>query len=97
MSVACVSVRVSEDSGLSAHWHALRAGGLDVWVYFGEGQDVSLWGSPAALRRLAAFLVVAAEEADERSPRGAEADLCDGALLQSCRAVKPGVRVVAGS
>ena len=64
MSAAYVSVYVREDAVLDAHPHVSGAGGPRAWVYVDEEQDVALWGSAPALRRLAAALVVAAEEAD---------------------------------
>ena len=51
MSAAYVSVRVAENTRHSAHLHVSGTGVLDAWVYIGEGNDVALWGSPAALRR----------------------------------------------
>jgi hypothetical protein len=64
MGVAHVSVYVREDAPLVTRLLVSVAGGPRAWVYVDEGLDVALWGSPAALRRLAAALVVAAEEAD---------------------------------
>ena len=42
-----------------------EAGEPSGWLYLGGRGDVALWGSPAALRRLAAALVLVAERADE--------------------------------
>jgi len=64
MGVAHVSVYVREDAPLVTRLHGSVAGGPRAWVYVDEEQDVALWGSAPALRRLAAALVVAAEEAD---------------------------------
>jgi len=96
MRAAYVSVRVAESTRLSAHLHVSGTGVLDAWVYIGETNDVALVG-PAALRHLAAALVVAAEEADELISPCHGADLRDGALLHACRAAEPALRVAAGS
>ncbi len=64
MSAAHVSVHVAEGARLTWHLHVAGTGAPHAWVYVDEEQDVALWGSPPALRRLAAALVVAAEEAD---------------------------------
>jgi hypothetical protein len=97
MSGAYVSVRVAETTRLSAHLHVSGSGVLDAWVYIGEGNDVALWGSPAALRHLAASLVVAAEEADELIPPRHDGGVRDGALVHSCRSGEPALRAVVGS
>jgi hypothetical protein len=97
MSAAYVSVRVAENTRHSAHLHVSGTGVLDAWLYIGEGNDVALWGSPAALRRLAAALVLAAEEADELVPPRHDAGLRDGALLHACRSGEPALKAVVGS
>jgi hypothetical protein len=97
MSAAYVSVRVAENTRHSAHLHVSGTGVLDAWLYIGEGNDVALWGSPAALRRLAAALVLAAEEADELVTPRHDARLRDGALLHACRSGEPAPKAVVGS
>src|SRR5262249_36621991 len=94
MSGAYVSVRVAEQTRLSAHLRVSGQGVLDAWIYTGEGKAVVLWGSPGGGGRLAASLVVAAQEADELLPPRAAAELRDGALVHSCRPAEPGLKVV---
>ena len=47
------------------------AGERWAWVDVGEHHELSVYGSPDALRRLAAALVVAADAADARDPEPA--------------------------
>jgi hypothetical protein len=92
-----VSVCVPENTRLSAHVHVSRTGVLDAWLYIGEGNDVALWGSPAALRRLVAALIVAVEEADELLPPRFGADPRDSAVVHTCRSGETTLRAVVGS
>jgi hypothetical protein len=64
MSAAHVSVHVAEDVELDDHLSAGARGEPRGWLYLGERAEVALWGSPAALRRLAAALVLVAERAE---------------------------------
>jgi hypothetical protein len=75
MSVARVTVSVSEDSLMRAEAFRSRATGEPIgWLELGE-TDVGLFGSPGALRRLSAGALAAAEHAEElghsREPRAA--------------------------
>jgi hypothetical protein len=63
MSAARVSVCVHEDAVLREQAHVFASGAVRAWLYLGEG-DVSLWGSPAALSRLAVALLGAANAAE---------------------------------
>jgi hypothetical protein len=64
MRVANVGVYVGEDSPLDGRRMRRRSGGPWACVDVGEAGEVSLYGSPAAMRRLAAALIVAADVAD---------------------------------
>jgi hypothetical protein len=59
-----VSARVTEDVALDEHVHVRESGEPVGWLYLGERGDLALWGSPGALRRVAAALVLVAERAD---------------------------------
>ena len=88
MSVARVSVYVREDAPLDAHVHLSGAAEPSAWLYVDEEQDVAVWGSPAALRRLAAALVVVAEEADALlAPSEVTVRLRDALDERACEAV----------
>ena len=90
MSAVHVSVRVAEDVELDDHLSAGASGEPSGWLYLRTGDDVALWGSPAALRRLAAALVLVAERADGlRALR--DATMGDG------RVTGGGLRTVVGS
>jgi hypothetical protein len=64
MGAVRVSVHVAEDVELDDHLCADAGREPSGWLYLGAGGDVALWGSPAALRRLAAALVLVAERAE---------------------------------
>ena len=64
MGAVHVSVHVAEDVELDDHLNAGAGREPSGWLYLGEGGNVALWGSPAALRRLAAALVLVAERAE---------------------------------
>ena len=72
MSAARVSVCVHEDAVLREQTHVLASGDVRAWLYIGD-EDVSLWGSPAALRRLAVALLRAANAAERVSAEQASA------------------------
>lgn len=64
MSTAKVTLGVDEDAVLVEHAFASEAGEPVAWLYVGAEQEVSLFGSPAALSRLAAGLLGAADAAE---------------------------------
>ena len=97
MGVAHVSVYVREDAPLVTRLHGSVAGGPRAWLYLDEGLQVALWGSPAAMRRLAAALVVAAEEADALLAPRPMAGTLDGSGVDAHSGDGLVGRVVAGS
>jgi hypothetical protein len=97
MSAAHVSVRVAEDARLTWHSHVSATAGPSAWLYIGEGDATALWGSPAALRRLAAALVVAAEQADELIEPRRGGDSREGVRPDARGADEAMMRVVGGS
>jgi hypothetical protein len=64
MSAAKVTLCVDEDGVLVEHAFASEAGEAVAWLYVGAEHEVSLVGSPAALSRLAAGLLGAANAAE---------------------------------
>jgi hypothetical protein len=58
-----VTVFVDEDTELRADTHVFGSGTVDGWLALGDG-PVALWGSPAALSRLAVALLGAANAAE---------------------------------
>jgi hypothetical protein len=64
MSTARVSVHVSEDTALEEHVFVADSGEPRAWLYIGGGSESAIWGSPTALRRMAAAAVVTAEHAE---------------------------------
>src|SRR4051794_16923892 len=97
MSAARVSAYAAEDSPLKWQVHVSGTARPTAWLYIGEGDDTALWGSAAALRRLAAAVVVAAEQADELITPRHGGDCVDGALPDARGAGDPALRVVTGS
>jgi hypothetical protein len=67
MSAASVSICVREDTQLHEVGHLFESGEPSGWLYVGES-GVTLWGSPAALRRLAEGVLVAAEAGERMRP-----------------------------
>jgi hypothetical protein len=67
MRVASVGVYVREESPMSERAVARQSGEPWAWLELGADAEVSLYGSPAAMRRLAAALLGAAAAA-ERLP-----------------------------
>lgn len=63
MSAAYVSIHVGEDVPLNESVTVAKAGDPCAWVYV-DGFEAAVWGSPAAMRRFAAAVVIAAENAD---------------------------------
>jgi hypothetical protein len=59
-----VSTFVPEDVALDEHVMVCESGEPAGWLYLGESCDLALWGSPGALRRVAAALVLVAERAE---------------------------------
>ena len=59
-----VLVHVAEDVELDDHLSTGEGCVPSGWLYLRGGGEVALWGSPAALRRLAAALVLAAERTE---------------------------------
>lgn len=59
------SAYVTGDVALDEHVQLRESSGERVgWLYLGEYRDLALWGSPGALRRVAAALVLLAERAE---------------------------------
>jgi hypothetical protein len=65
MGAVYVSVHVAEDVDLDDHLSAPTGSEPAGWLYLGVRHEAALWGSPAALRRLAAALVLVAERAED--------------------------------
>jgi len=97
MGAAHVSVYAAEGAPLRWHLNVSGPARPTAWLYIGEGDETAVWGSAAALRRLAAALVVAAEQADELITPRHGGDSFDGALPDARGAGDPALRVVTGS
>ena len=79
--VASCSVCVRERSELREHSFVRESGEPWAWLYVGEDAEVSVYGVPAAMRRLGAAVIAAAdaaellaserEHADEAAPAAA--------------------------
>jgi hypothetical protein len=78
MATARVTVFVQEDTVLRADTHVFDSGRVQGWLSLG-GDGVSLWGSPAALSRLAVALLGAANAAERRSAERVSAAECEAA------------------
>jgi hypothetical protein len=73
MRAVQATVFVPEDAALGIDTHASASGAVRGWLSLGEGRELSLWGSPAALSRLAVGLLGAANAAERASaPRESE-------------------------
>ena len=72
-ALARVTVFVGADIELRPRPFVQPSGERVAWLEVGDGSDVGLWGSPAALRRLAAAAIVTAAEADELAAPSGEA------------------------
>jgi hypothetical protein len=73
MALARVSVFVDADTELRPRPFVGSSGGRVAWLELGDGGEASVWGSPAAMRRLTAALLAvaaAAEQLPERRPSG---------------------------
>jgi hypothetical protein len=64
MGAVRASVYVTDDVALDEHLVVRESGEPAAWLYLGERGDLGLWGSPGALRRVAAALVLVAERAE---------------------------------
>jgi len=64
-------VFVHEDAVLRADTHVSESGAVRGWLSVGDRREVSLWGSPAALSRLAVGLLGAANAAERVSAQRA--------------------------
>jgi hypothetical protein len=64
MRVASCSVYVREDSPLHEHSFVRQSGEPWAWLDLGEHREASLYGSPAAMRRLAGAVIEAAVAAE---------------------------------
>jgi hypothetical protein len=58
------SAYVTEDVAFDEHVLVRDSGEPAGWLYLGERGDLALWGSPGALRRVAAALMLVAERAE---------------------------------
>jgi hypothetical protein len=64
MSASRTTVRLTEDTTVSQRSFVGRAGDPVGWLDVGDGNELGLYGSPDAVRRLAAALLIAADAAD---------------------------------
>src|SRR3954447_22897049 len=64
MGAVRASMYVTDDVALDEHLVVRESGEPAAWLYLGERGDLGLWGSPGALRRVAAALVLVAERAE---------------------------------
>lgn len=74
MALARITVRVGEDSPLRAQSFIDESGELCAWLDVGAEGEFSVYGSPAALRRLGTAMLAAADDADELVERHAQSD-----------------------
>jgi hypothetical protein len=63
MAYARSTVRVNDDSALREHAFIRDSGAPCAWLDVGEDGALGVWGSPAAMRRLAAGVIAAADAA----------------------------------
>jgi hypothetical protein len=68
MAIASTSVRVGGSTPMRQHVFVGRSGDPVGWLNVGEDGELGVYGSPEALRRLAAALLLAADAADELDP-----------------------------
>jgi hypothetical protein len=66
---ARMTLFLDEDAPLTEQAYALESGGVDGCVRVGEFVELSVWGSPAALRRFAVVVTAAADAADQLAER----------------------------
>ena len=67
MQASHVRVFVNEDTELRPDTHVSASGAVRGWLSVGEHREVSLWGSPSALSRLAIGLLGVANAAERVS------------------------------
>jgi hypothetical protein len=79
MSPAQVSVCVREDVLLRGYARVSDSSEASGWLYLGDDGNVSLWGSPAALSRLAVALLGAANAAERLGAERVSAAECEAA------------------
>jgi hypothetical protein len=75
MRVARCSVWVREDSELREQSFVRESGEPWAWLDLGEDREVALYGSPAAMRRLGAAVMAAADVAEQLPEGGGTADV----------------------
>jgi hypothetical protein len=73
MGLARTTVYVREDSRLGEHPFVRDSGEPCAWLEIGD-HEVGVWGSPPAMRRLAAAVSAAADAADQLVERHPNAD-----------------------
>jgi hypothetical protein len=73
MRATHVTVFVPEDTALRVDAHVSDSGAARGWLSLGAHHEVSLWGSPGALSRLAVGLLGAANAAERVSAGRASA------------------------
>jgi hypothetical protein len=83
MRVAHISVYVQEGSVLRPDGMLRESGEPWGWLDVGEQREVAVFGSPGALRRLAAALVIAAEHGEELAGGGASAPRTPRVVVES--------------
>jgi hypothetical protein len=69
MASARVSIGVDEAAPLRSHRFLSGAGEPVAWLHVGEERELHVYGSPAAMRRLGAMAMAAADAADELHER----------------------------
>jgi hypothetical protein len=67
MALARISVRVDADTPQRAQPFLAESGAPVAWLELGDGSEVGVYGSPAAMRRLAAAVLATAAAADDLS------------------------------
>jgi hypothetical protein len=65
MASARVSIGVDESAPLRSHRFVSAAGEPVAWLNVGEGRELHVYGSSAAMRRFGAMAMAAADAADE--------------------------------
>jgi hypothetical protein len=65
MPLARTTAGVDQDSLLRQHVFVGRSGDPVGWLDVGQGGELGVYGSPGALRRLAAALLIVADAADQ--------------------------------
>jgi hypothetical protein len=73
MRAVQATVFVPEDTAVRVDTQVSASGTVRGWLSLGEGRELSLWGSPAALSRLAVALLGAANAAERAGAEQASA------------------------